>query len=225
MSKLYYSEEGRVVPSLCEELTRFRRVSKHLDLPATAAPATIHFLARSHPRNESPLHLSVNGEPAVAIESSHPGAYQWYTVKVEAAVLREGSNTFELWAETSAMDGWSLAMEASHTTPGSEVSDDGGKSWRKERMGDSNALLGEYVIRVRLAEGEDPKPPVMVWENVEGARAESLRAVIPADAKNGGPILQRVRALSTWLSSSWEHTGSDRAGQYAPWDAETLLSW
>jgi len=168
-----------------------------LELPATAAAAIVHFLARSHPRNESPLHLSINGEPAIAIEPSRPGAYQWFAVEVEAG----------------------------HAAPGSEVSDDGGTTWRKERMGYSNAVLAEYVIRVRLAEGEDPEPPAMVWESSNGERAESLRGVIPADARNGGSTLQRVRVLSTWLSSSWEHTGSNRAGQYAPWDAETLLSW
>ena len=35
MSRLYYSEEGRVIPSLGEELTRFRHLRKTLDLPAT----------------------------------------------------------------------------------------------------------------------------------------------------------------------------------------------
>ena len=32
MSRLYYSEEGRVMPSLCEELTIFRRARKTLTL-------------------------------------------------------------------------------------------------------------------------------------------------------------------------------------------------
>lgn len=28
MSRLYHTEEGRAIPSLCEELTRFRRACK-----------------------------------------------------------------------------------------------------------------------------------------------------------------------------------------------------
>jgi hypothetical protein len=225
MSKLYYSEEGRVLPSLCEELTRFRRVRKRLLLPATSAAATVHLLARSHPANTSPLHLSVNGQEAAVIEPSKPGSYQWYAVDVDAEVLQEGVNSFELWAESSAMNAWSLGLEAGHTTPGSEVSDDSGATWRSERMGYLNAVLGEYVIRVRLAEGKDPPPPPMTWEDVEGERAQSLRGIIPAAALEGGHTLQRARILSTWLASSWEHTGSNRATQYAPWDAETLLCW
>jgi hypothetical protein len=35
MSKLYLTETGRVIPTLCEELTTFRRARKRLRLPAT----------------------------------------------------------------------------------------------------------------------------------------------------------------------------------------------
>ena len=68
MSRLYYSEEGRVTPSLCEELTQFRRVRKHLVLPATAEVAQVFILARSYPGNDSPLHLAINDIEVAAIE-------------------------------------------------------------------------------------------------------------------------------------------------------------
>ena len=38
MSQLYLSESGRVVPTLCEELTTYRRTRKLLHLPPTEPP-------------------------------------------------------------------------------------------------------------------------------------------------------------------------------------------
>jgi hypothetical protein len=78
---------------------------------------------------------------------------------------------------------------------------------------------------VRLAEGEDPPPPPLVWEDPEHPRLEALRARLPAAALDGGPLIARVRALTGWLSTSWQHTDSGKASQFAPWDAETILSW
>ena len=46
MSKLYLSENGRVVPTLCEELTTYRRARKLLHLPPTSGPGVLHLLAR-----------------------------------------------------------------------------------------------------------------------------------------------------------------------------------
>ena len=37
--------------------------------------------------------------------------------------------------------------------------------------------------------------------------------------------MDRARALTTWLASSWEHTGADVAAQNTPWDPETILDW
>lgn len=158
MSRLYYREEGRVMPSLCEELTIFRRARKTLILPTTNAPGVVYILARPYPENNAPLRVAVNGTEVAALKPMRPGSYSWYEISVSE--LKEGENTFELWTDHTAMAGWSLAMEAGHPAPDSAVSDDGGQTWRSERMGYLNAVLGEYVIRVRLAEGEDPPPPL-----------------------------------------------------------------
>ena len=63
MSRLYHTEEGRVIPSLCEELTRFRWARKTLDLPATSAPAVSRlrtFAARMLAATEHALFVSRN---------------------------------------------------------------------------------------------------------------------------------------------------------------------
>lgn len=225
MSRLYYSEEGRVMPGLCEELTRFRHARKHLELPATTQPAQLWILARAYPDCQTPLRLAVNGQPVATIAPEGPGAWRWFGVDVQAEALRAGTNHFDLWTDTSAMDGWSLALEAGHAQPGSELSDDAGATWRRERMGYLNAVLADYVVRVRLQEGDDAPPPPVVWEDRSSPRVHSLHERLPEAATGDAPVLERARALSSWLASTWEHTGSNRAQQYAPWDAETLLSW
>jgi hypothetical protein len=224
MSRLYYSEEGRVTPALCEELTRFRRVRKHLELPETGQAAQLFILARAYPDCDTPLKLAINGVDLAGIMPLHSGFY-WYCVDIDADCLRVGDNIFDLWSDSSAMDSWSVALEAGHERPCSEVSDDGGISWRSESMGYLNCVRAEYVLRVRLAEGSDPPPTAVVWEDPTSPRLDSLRARLPERALAPGSVRERVRALSSWLAGSWEHTGSGRAEQYAPWDAETLLSW
>jgi hypothetical protein len=225
MSRLYHSEEGRVMPSLCEELSTFRRARKHLGLPATGAPAQLWILARSHPENGAPLHVRLNGADVADVVSQKPGAYQWECVDVPPEALREGTNTVELWTDTTGFTGWSLALEAGHPVPASELSDDGGDTWRGAAMGYLNAVLAEYVVRIRLGEGEDDAPGPVVWEDRSHPRVASLRARLPEAATGDAPVLERVRALASWLASTWEHTGSNRAESYAPWDAETLLAW
>ena len=228
MSRLYLSESGRVIPTQCEELTVFRRARKQLELPGTEAPATLYLLARSYGESAGRLHLSVNGTELTPIDPDATSTYGWHAVPVQPAALREGANTIELWAELSVMKAWSLALEAGRAGDGgSWVSDDTGGSWRDQRMGYLNSVRAEYVVRLRLAEGEDPSPPDMVFEDSGCPRLASLREKVPGEARagHGGSQMERVRALSAWLASSWEHTSSARAAQYAPWDAETIIAW
>jgi len=225
MSKLYYNEAGHVLPTLCEELTSCRRARKVLVLPGTQAPASLYVLARPYAGSSVPLRISVNG---TEIEPLLPGgvhAHAWYEISLPPSLLRPGANTFEFWNDASAMDAWALAVEGGHRDPASYVSDDGGQTWRNEKMSYLNLLNGEYVVRVRLDEGEDPAPPAFVWEDPRNPRLAHLRQRLPALALRPGPQMERVRALTYWLSTSWQHTDAAKAQQYAPWDAETVLSW
>ena len=73
MSRLYYSEEGRVTPALCEEVTRFRRVRKHLELPETGQAAQLFLLARAYPDCDTPLKLAINSVGTADITPLHSG--------------------------------------------------------------------------------------------------------------------------------------------------------
>ncbi|MCY3713714.1 MAG: transglutaminase-like domain-containing protein [Gemmatimonadetes bacterium] len=225
MSRLYHNESGRVIASLCEELTRFRRVRVILNLPATGSDAILYLLVRPHRVGDNPLHWSVNGICQEAIEAGEDLHYRWYERTVKPGHLRDGNNTVELWTDDAAMTGWSLALEAGGATSNSSLTDDGGESWRSHRMGYLNAVEGNYCVRIRLEEGRDDPPPDMAWESAGHPRAQTMRDRIPRGIVNGSDRLTQVRALSAWIAASWEHSGSRRGTAYAPWDAETILAW
>ena len=224
MSRLYHTEEGRVLPSLCEELTVHRRARKVLRLPSTSAAGRLFILARARRGSASPLRLAVNDSESAAIQPVTPGRYRWYETAVDLSHLASGDNAFEFWTDSTAMDAWSLAIEPGHAEPESWLSDDGGLGWRNDRMGYLNAVRGEYVVRLRLGEGEDPPPPPMVWEDPNDPRVAALPDMLPSDARDGRSTLDRVRALSSWLASSWEHANSAVAMQLAPAARATTAS-
>ncbi len=225
MSKLYYTEAGNVVRTLCEELTNYRRARKALRLPGTRTPATLYLLARAYPDHNVPLRLAVNGVELSSIAPTAPDLYFWYDVSIPPSLLVPGANMFELWTEAPAMNAWSLALEGGHREPDSFVTSDGGRTWRNERMGYLNVLRGEYIVRVRLAEGSDPAPPAMVWEDPDASRLRRLREMVPRGALEPGPTLDRVRALTTWVCTGWEYRRPGDSAQFPPWDAETILAW
>ena len=225
MSRLYHNESGRVIATLCEELTRFRRARVILNLPATGSDANLYVLARPHRTGDNPLNLSINGIRQAAFHAGADLHYGWYEGIAKAGDLRDGENVVTLWAEDSAMTGWSLALEPGGASSNSFLSDDGGTVWRSDRMGYLNAVQGNYCVRIRLKEGHDDPPPDMVWESPIHPRTRSLSELLPRRAVNATDRLTQVRELSSWLASSWEHSGSRHATVYAPWDAETILAW
>ena len=123
------------------------------------------------------------------------------------------------------MTGWGLAMEGGMATTASSRSDDGGATWRRDRMGYLGSQIGEYIVRMRLAEGEDPSPPMPILEDPTHPRVARLRDRIPAGIRAEATPLERIRALSTWLSTAFDHVDSSRAALYTAWDAETIIDW
>ena len=182
MSTLYYTENGHLIPSLGEEITRFRRARKVLTLPNTGKPATAYLDARAYTGSTVPLRMAVNGREVEPILPSPRDHYRWYETAVDPSLLVAGTNTFDFWCDTTAMNAWSLALEAGHAEPDSYVSDDGGTTWRNHHMGYLNIVRCEYLLRVRLAEGRDPAPPPMVWDDPASPRSESLKRLVPQAA-------------------------------------------
>lgn len=185
MSKLYHTESGHAIPTLAEELTTFRRARKSLYLETTTSPGVLYIMARAWPDSKLPLRVGVNGTEISPVEPEKE-AHWWYTVGVDAALLNAGENTIDLWCDSKPMNAWSLAIEPGHAYPRSFISDDGGETWRNDHMGYLNTFRGEYLVRMRLAEGEDPLPPPMVFSDPEHPRLASLRDILPAAARDEG---------------------------------------
>ena len=225
MSKLYFTESGHAISNFGEEITTFRRARKTIQLPGTRNAAKLYVLARPHRIDGPPMRVSVNDVELPPLRPHDVPVHLWMEVTVAPELLRTGANRFDFWTDTTSMTGWSVAMEPGHADPHSFISDDAGGTWRNSGMGYLNALRGEYVVRVRLEEGHDPTPPEPVWEDPANPRLASLRRILPPPVLDDRPTLERIRILSSWLASSWEHTGSNIASVFAPWDAETILAW
>lgn len=225
MSQLYYSERGNVIPTLGEDLTTYRRARKILHLPATREHARLYVLARAYPETGFPLRVAVNGKELPAVSPRTPDIYFWHELAIPVNSLVAGANIIEFWTDAHAMNAWSLGMEDGHRESQSFVSTDAGRSWRDENMGYLNVSLGEYIVRVRLAEGRDSAPPEMVWEDPAHPRLRDLAQRLPREALEAETTMERVRALSTWVSTSWVYRNTSDSAQYAPWDAETIIAW
>jgi hypothetical protein len=224
MSKLYLTEKGRIISTLGEELTHYRRARKILHLPSTISPVDLFLLARSYPTNKFPLRMSINGKemPAIMPQGER---YLWYTVSVPHKYLNEGENTFEFWNDANAMNAWSLAIEYGHPQPDSFISTDYGQTWQNNFMGHLNVFQGEYLVRVRMKEGEDTLPTMFFSENLNHQRLKMFKSKIPKSVFHARSYMEKIRALATWISSSWEYRHSGDAAQYTPWDPETILAW
>ena len=246
MSKLYYSETGRVLHLENEEVCTRRRIRKVLHLPGgTRTGGTLYVLAKPHPGCQAPLRVRVNGR-GYSVPVRHDPYLAWFDLRLAAGVLKAGRNVVEIWAESDAMDAWMVALEPrsylSERRPDSALSLNGGRTWRAGNaesagpfggggMGVHHALIGEYVVRIRLNDPalRDPPPAGMVWEKIDCPYFDAVRRVIPARIHQIADPWRRTRALLRWVSTQWQYSDTRGLGievaEYCPWDALTILAW
>jgi hypothetical protein len=224
MSRLFCTESGFVIPTMGEELNRRRWARKTVELPATGRDGRLFVLADSHVGNRLPLRIRLNGRELDSLHADEAG-YRWHERPMPADILRTGPNEIELWSDNVAMDGWALGVEYGRDSSGSTVSTDAGRTWSSRRLGHLNVGPGEYLVRVRLEEGEDPPPPTFVPGAPDDEAAAELRRRLPAEVLESGDTIRRVRRLATWTSTSWRYRNDHEAAQYAPWDPLTCLAW
>ena len=224
MSTLYATEVGFVIPTMGEELSARRRARKVIDLPGTRLAGRLYVLAQSHAGNTQPLQIMVNGR---GLEPVRPEGvrYRWYEVHAPVDALRVGPNLFEFWSDADAMDAWALGIEYGHEPSASHISTDRGATWKRDRIGHLHVGAGEYLVRVRLEEGDDPPPPALVLGQPTDPGALELGRILPPQATEPGDTLTRVRSLATWTSTAWHYRNEKTAVHYAPWDPLTILAW
>jgi len=233
MSKLFYSETGRVMHLVCEELSKRRHARKVLHLPARVTTGgTLYVLGKARDGCALPLRVTVNGREFALAPCDPPSYYwSWYALPLAATDVRGGENVIELWSDNAAMNGWMLALSGAVENPDSALSLDGGQSWQNERMSVQHCVRGEYIVRLRLDESAlaDSAPPAMRWERPDHPQFAELRALVPGEIQTITAPWARARALASWVSRqftcSWGDTQPYQHAEYCPWDAQTILAW
>lgn len=229
MSKLFYTESGRALIGLNEEIGRWRWARKSLTLPpaATKAGADLWMSMAMYDGNRQPLEVLLNGRPLAKVKPSAGKArgFDWMRVPVPAGRLKAGANVVELRSNNTAMNGWILGIENGAEMPASFLSTDRGETWRNHAMGAHGVLRGEYLVRLRSHAPTltDPPPAPVVYEDAKHPRVRELLNVIPAPIRREKEPWAQVLALRSWLATYWTH--DPRPGSYTPWDPQTILDW
>jgi len=221
MSRLVANESGRVIATLGEEVTGLRHARTVLRLDD--APATLYLLARPHRPDGPPLHVAVAGQEVGSLQASTAAdILTWHALELPGGI-GPGEVPVALSSEGGGMAAWMLGVD--HTTGGDAVSTDGGDTWVDRRVGHLHLGPGRYVVRARVAGGDDPLPPRHTWEDPNHPAVRALHDQLPAEALNAEDSWTAVRALSTWVCRSWDYRNTTEAAQYAPWDPLTILDW
>jgi hypothetical protein len=227
MSKLYYSDSGRTVRFLNEELSSQRHARKRFVLPnRSSCKGALYIYCCCRSGCDYSLKVNVNGHGFV-IEPDGIGFMHWVSLPLEAAHLGLGNNIVELWSDNIAMDGWMLGVDGCVPNLCSELSLDGGGSWRNKFMGIHHCLQGEYVIRLRFEDETlcDSAPPEMIWPDVNSSVFKALTGLIPLAIQNIEDQWEKMRMLASWVSGQFPYRNLDQGVEYAPWDPLTILSW
>jgi hypothetical protein len=224
MSGLVTNETGRVVASLGEEVNGRRHARTELALGGDEA--TLFVLARSHRADGPPLDVRIDGTPVGAIPASGDHVLTWRELRLPRGT---GSGTsvkssVTLSSAGHAMDAWSLGVDYT-TGGGDQLSFDGGGTWSTDRIGHLHLAPGRYVVRARVENATDPRPPAHAWEDVRHPAVEAFVDRLPVAALASSDALTTARNLSTWVCRSWRYRNTGEATQYTPWDPPTILSW
>lgn len=226
MSKLFLTDNGRILENHNEDLTRWRWAKKLLALPSAAAGAgaDLWFLACPYDGSRLPLRVRLNGRLLATVEPGAP-MMRWHRLPIRPGRLRVGRNEVVLDCDAPAMAAWKLAIAGPGARPGSCISFDRGRRWHHDCMGPYGALSGEYVVRLRNASPalRSPAPPGVVYGDPKHPKLSDLRAMVPGSVTRVRDRHRQALALRTWVATRWSHDPFGRC--YCPWDAPTILDW
>ncbi|SVD83655.1 uncharacterized protein METZ01_LOCUS436509, partial [marine metagenome] len=179
-------ESGRTDTRNIETVKGLRQARKRFQLPT--APATETALLCPYLRRVSEggqLQITVNGE-SVPFELAAQRDYwedAWQRIEVPARLLRQGENEVVFRAVGDSQ--WSLLIEESRHPDRSEISDDGGITWRSEELGGSDRADGEYVVRLWLDQYAN-------WGEIISDPVDLLAASGEVATTHGGSAVARL---------------------------------
>lgn len=148
-------EAGRCNIRDTEWIGGLRQARKHLliDGPVTASSAKLCVYLRCDTPGGT-LTVDVN-DHSTAVTWQEKREYwvdAWHPIDIDPSWLRSGMNTVRFRVDDTSR--WSLLVEESRQPDRSEVSDDGGQTWRSEEMGENDRADGEYLVRLWLEQHE-----------------------------------------------------------------------
>lgn len=222
MSRLIFTERGRVLLHANEEIARWRWARKLLRVPTKSGRADLWLFVRPYPICEHPLKVQVNGKLAGTVRADAKAGSSWQWRRVPVAV-KAGMNEIIVRCDSPAMNAWMLGIENGHANPKSFLSFDRGRTWQNQSMGASGVLRGEYLIRIRMHHDRDVRPPKIIYENPKHPRVRELRELVPASIRKIVDPWRQVLALRTWVTRAWTYEAFGRS--YSPHDPRTVLAW
>jgi hypothetical protein len=224
MIGLILHERGRVLRDHPQEITRWRPVRKWFDIPAGSQPAigATLWLLLAGPRDPVELRLGWDGRPLTVMPADSPPGWRWCAIDVAADVCGPGRHVLQLESSNIAMSGWAVALAPQPAGEHSEVSSDGGATWRAHGKAYHAGLQGEFVVRLRLHD-EDDRVPEVVYEQSESAAVAALREMAPLTIRTQPDPWQQALDLRHWLAAQWVHHAGEAV--YAPWEPATIMDW
>ena len=226
-------EMGRCNRNDVEIIKGLRQAKKRYQLPAiNAAEAQLcPYLTCDDPDGELELIIKGNSMILTRPEDRDYWDDRWTRIPVPSNWLKEGDN--EVIFRSVGEAAWNLLIEDGRQPDRSEVSEDGGQTWRSDDLGENDRTDGEYMVRLWLdqhvASGDALSDPVDVLATAASGgvapagNVESFKLIVdattPADTQislqwRGGPT--PVYDPATW--SAWANAEGDiTPGQGLRW--------
>jgi len=232
-------ESGRCTTRDGEWLAGLRQARKFLliDGPVTAARAKLSVYLRCDTETGQ-LAVVVNGHETTVTWRPKREYWDdaWHAIDIDPAGLQQGVN--EVLFRAVGESRWMLLIEESRLPDRSEVSDDGGQTWRSQEMGANDRADGEYLVRLWLEQhmpaGEVTSTVVDLLD-VDGAgvacrgQATSVQLELDAEFPAGTSAQLKWRAGSTpaytpqtwsaWTSLPADGTGALPEARFLQWRA------
>ena len=161
-------EMGRCNRNDVEIIKGLRQAKKRFMLPAigTGSAQLCPYLTCDDPQGE--LELEVNGYSKVLKRPVERDYWddRWTRIEFPVKWLHAGEN--EVVFRSVGEVAWTLLIEDGRQPDRSEVSEDGGQTWRSDDLGENNRTDGEYMVRLWLDQftqtGEVLSEPVDMLE-------------------------------------------------------------
>jgi len=227
MSRVIFTDNNRVLPEHAQpigaEVAARKRL--HIERIGRVDGARLFFFARRMRTNMPKMTVAVNGRQIGQVGAvARAAGFGWFSVNVPPEALRRGDNDIVLASPTCTPGDWRLALAATPRPAQSFASPDGGKTWGAEHLGRFAAMTGEYLVRLRLDDGQPIPEPEFIPEPDSCPELGRLRQALPEPVVAAGPdTYERARQLGTWLARRLTYANTDDASQYCPWNFWEIL--